>query len=211
MNFKDISVVIVDYGIGNIHSVFQALLKCGAENVVISADPDLIDKCSHLILPGVGSFQAGMLGLKNNNLIDPIRSFAFSGKPLLGICLGAQMLLSESEEFGIHPGLNLIQGNVIHIPKCKDLSYRVPLIGWVDIKIGESDPILSGMDSEESFYFLHSLYCVPIDKTNQLLTFKEGSNTITALISKDNIYGAQFHPEKSSLSGLKFLSNFLSL
>lgn len=211
MNFKDQSVVIVDYGIGNIHSVFQALLECGAKNVVISSDHDVINQCSHLIVPGVGSFQAGMLGLEKNHLIEPIKLFASSGRPLLGICLGAQMLLSESEEFGLHAGLNLIEGKVIHIPKCKELSYRVPLIGWVDMQITCNDPILAGMNAEESFYFVHSLHCKPLASESQLLAFKAGEHNITALISKDNIYGAQFHPEKSSASGLRFLTNFLSL
>jgi imidazole glycerol-phosphate synthase subunit HisH len=204
-------IVIVDYGIGNIYSVHQALLKSGAQNVNVSSDINDIRNCDSLILPGVGSFSAGMSGLVKKDLVDPIKEFAKSGKPLLGICLGAQMLLSESEEFGIHKGLNLIPGKVMQIPRSDNFNYRVPLIGWVDFDLNSNIPIFKNMGRCESFYFVHSFHCLPTLKTNNLLTFSVDKNEITALVSKDNIFGAQFHPEKSSKSGQQFLSNFINL
>lgn len=204
-------IVIVDYGIGNIHSVEQALLNIGVKNVIVSSKLESIQNCDSLILPGVGSFSAGMKGLKKRNLIEPIVDFANSGKPLLGICLGAQMLLSESEEFGLHKGLDLIPGKVIQIPRSNNSNYRVPLIGWEEIEIHSKDKILKNMDSFEKFYFVHSYHCMPEDSANKLLSFNVGGIEISALVSHKNIYGAQFHPEKSSTSGLKFLTNFASL
>lgn len=204
-------IVIVDYGIGNIYSVHQALLKSGAKNINVSSDANDIRSCDSLILPGVGSFSSGMSGLAKKELVEPIKEFAKTGKPILGICLGAQMLLSESEEFGIHKGLDLIPGRVIQIPRSDNFNYRVPLIGWVDFNLNLDIPIFRNMSSCESFYFVHSFHCTTKEKINTLLTFSVDRNEITALVSKDNIYGAQFHPEKSSKSGQQFLTNFINL
>lgn len=205
------NIVVVDYGIGNIHSVEQALIQVGATNISVSSDKKIIEKCDALILPGVGSFSAGIQGLKNRDLITPIKNFADSGRPLLGICLGAQMLLTESEEFGLHKGLDLIPGKVTQIPKSSALEYRVPLIGWAELEINIDIPILRGMNDIERFYFVHSFHCIPTNPAHRVLSFQIMDHDITALISNQNIYGAQFHPEKSSSSGLKLLSNFINL
>ena len=122
-----------------------------------------------------------------------------------------EMLLTESEEFGLHQGLDLIPGKVTQIPKSSSLEYRVPLIGWAELEIDTDFPILRGMSSTERFYFVHSFHCIPTNPAHRVLSFPIIDHDITALISNKNIYGAQFHPEKSSSSGLKLLSNFINL
>lgn len=210
-------VVVVDYGLGNLYSVQRALEHCGVEKVCVSSSVDDISSADSLILPGVGAFEDGIRGLKELGLIEPIKQHAWESKPLLGICLGMQLLATASEEFGYHSGLDLIQGNVIPIPKdCENGAQRkVPFIGWSVLnkseQAGEKDSILSVINSDMAVYLVHS-YCFMPDRLDNLLaTYNFQGVQITAAIKSNNTYGFQFHPEKSGEVGLSLLKAFLHL
>lgn len=204
-------VSIIDYGLGNLMSVKMGFEKVGNETKIIST-PEEILLAESLVLPGVGAFKDGMDGLKKRNLIKAIKKYSDSGKPLLGICLGAQLFLSQSEEFGINKGLNLIPGNVIKFkdPKKGDKNYRVPHVGWNTIAPEKSwkDSILEGIRENPEFYFVHSFFLEPKNKENIFATTKYGNQEFTSLIKEGKIYGCQFHPEKSGGIGLKILKAF---
>jgi glutamine amidotransferase len=208
-------LTIVDYGIGNIFSVEQALKACGSVNVELSADKNIILNSDGLILPGVGAFDKGMAGLKELDLVSIISEFAQLGKPILGICLGAQMLASVGEEFGLHEGLNLIPGNITKIQNIENKSIKIPSIGWVKLDLRTknqlTDCLFDGIKDSDRFYVVHSFHYVSDKSENILASYNLSGHAITALIGRENVIGAQFHPEKSSRAGLKFLSNFLSL
>lgn len=211
------NVIIVDYGIGNLYSVQRALEFCGATQVRIASCANEILCADKLVIPGVGAFADGMKGLKERNLISPIMKHASNGKAVLGICLGMQLLATVSEEFGLHEGLNLIPGSVKSIPKSTDgiLNRRIPFIGWESLT--ENFPgawensIFHGLDNKESFYLVHSYEFIPENNEATLANYDYFGYKVTAAVRKDNIYGVQFHPEKSSKSGLKLLKNFLNL
>jgi len=208
--------IVVDYGIGNVFSVMQALRKCGV-NPTLTADPDKLRKADRVILPGVGAFKNGMQGLVDNDLIEPIREFATSGKPLLGICLGMQLFGTKSLEFGEQEGLNIIPGRTERIPHLKEdgTNRTIPFIGWREIKVIQQPsfgPSILDMPLQDGAgYLVHSFQFVADKKENLLATYEYEGTTITAAIRKDNITGVQFHPEKSAKTGLRVINAFISL
>lgn len=207
-------VTVIDYGVGNLLSVTRALEYCGAE-VSLTDSPDEIIKSERLVLPGVGAFEDGMKGLRDKNLIDAIKLFAEMNKPFLGICLGMQLMLDSSEEFGNHMGLGLISGKVQAIPNkgMNGESHKIPHIGWagLQIKHNSHNTILSDIPKDSCVYFVHSFCVVPSDDAHRLADCTYNGRVISASIHSGNIYGCQFHPEKSGEVGLKILSNFIAL
>lgn len=207
------TVSIIDYGLGNLFSVKRAFEHCGAF-VKIICTPEEISDAERLVLPGVGAFGTGMRYLTKLNLINSIKNFAHTDKPFLGICLGMQLMLSSSEEFGHHLGLNLIEGSVLSIPAftTQEKKQKLPHIGWSQIEKTNSHPVLPlNMNESDWMYFVHSFVCKPNNPENNLAISYYGGHELCALIRKNNIIGCQFHPEKSGKKGLNFLSSFLEL
>lgn len=208
-------VTIVDYGIGNIFSVTRAFQHCGAE-VLLTDNPRDIANASSLVLPGVGAFSNGMEGLRQRDLIEPLTEYAASGRPMLGICLGMQMLFTESTEFGTHAGLNIIAGKILPIrPQVVDgAPLKVPHIGWGGLLPAKGgtpweETILKDLDAGDSCYFVHSFMAVPDEQRYRLADTDYGDTRICAAVVKGNVYGCQFHPEKSGSVGLKIIRGFL--
>jgi glutamine amidotransferase len=212
-------ITVVDYGIGNILSVTRALNHCGAEVLVTNLTNEIISARA-LILPGVGAFEDGMRGLRKYGLIEPIKDYASRGFPFLGICLGMQMMLDESEEFGIHQGLGLIPGKVIRINDItiKGEVQKIPHIGWNKLRLPNErekswweKTILANIGEKAEVYFVHSYTAVPDHDEHRLADVYYGGRMISAVIRKENIYGCQFHPEKSGEVGLSIIKNFLEI
>jgi glutamine amidotransferase len=210
-------VVVIDYGVGNLLSVSRGLEHCGA-SVLVSNDPEIILTAPRIVLPGVGAFRDAMAELHRRNLDDVVRAFARQGKPLLGICLGMQLLLDESEEFGVTAGLGLIPGRVIPIPTSTSdgRPQKVPHIGWSELSLPDGrgswdGTLLQGMGASEAFYFVHSFMAAPEDSSHRVADCQYGGAAVSAVIGRANIHGCQFHPEKSGTAGLKVLKHFLSL
>jgi len=195
---------ILNYGIGNLASVFNALDSLGYE-VEIFDDQKSMNKYSHLILPGVGSFAAGKNLLSKGQYIPEIKSFAESGRPLLGICLGMQLLLDSSNEHGLSSGIGLIGGKVVRFPNGNGL--KVPHVGWNSLCNIVKHPILHSIKPSVDMYFVHSYYCLP-DEKNSVIAYCDYGLEFAAVIAKNNVVGVQFHPEKSQPAGLKLLNNF---
>lgn len=187
---------IVYYGTGNILSVERALSHCGADVNIINT-PEQILKADRIIVPGVGAFGKCMSQVQEFELKEALLEFAAKGNPYLGICVGMQMLLEKSYEFGLHEGLGLIEGEVhrIEVP-----GERVPFIGWKEV-------VFNG--EKEQFYFVHSYQAIPTKPDQIQASYQLGSESVTAIVQKDNVLGVQFHPEKSAQSGIKFLKEFL--
>lgn len=197
-------IAIVDYGLGNLRSVVRGLEKAGA-NAVITADPGEIASCEGIVLPGVGAFREGMeqLGPLKNTVVNATKEV-----PLLGICLGMQMLMEVSEEHGIHQGLSLIPGSVKRFPHIPGM--KVPHMGWNSIFIEKPEnPLIEGCAIEEYVYFVHSYFAKTTDECT--LTTTTYICPFASSIFKNNTYGVQFHPEKSGTVGLKILKNFIDL
>lgn len=207
-----VSVTVIDYGSGNLLSVTRALEHCGAR-VELSDDPARIAGADRLVLPGVGAFAAGMSGLASAGLVDPIRTFASSGRPLMGICLGMQMLATSSEEFGANEGLGLIPGRVVSIPgrTVNDEPHKIPHIGWADLVLnpGRDSADTAGIVDGEAVYLVHSYQFEPEAAAHRLADCIYGGLRIAAAVRADNITGFQFHPEKSGKVGLGILDAFL--
>ncbi|MDD4910449.1 MAG: imidazole glycerol phosphate synthase subunit HisH [Candidatus Omnitrophica bacterium] len=207
---------IVDYGMGNLFSIERAMAYIGGETE-ITGDPVKVRSAQRLILPGVGAFREGMRELKDRSLSDAICEFSGSGRPLLGICLGMQLLMSESDEFGLCNGLNLIKGRVRILEKPeKDNSFKIPHVGWREIyfKEGALNPgrsILRDVADGSHFYFVHSFICSPNEDNNIIAESEYGKDRFCSVLCKDNIWGCQFHPEKSARGGLKIFENFLKM
>lgn len=202
-----IGITIIDYGVGNLRSVTKAFEKLGYQ-VTLTDDPDMVAEAQRLVLPGVGAFGAGMEQLRNRGLVKPIIDAINRGVPFLGICLGLQLLFSISEELGIHEGLNLIRGRVVPFPQ--DAALKVPHMGWNELHIRKREPLFAGLRDEIMTYFVHSFYVVPEDESVIGSTTDYGVEFVSA-ITCDNIFGTQFHPEKSSRVGLTILRNFADL
>jgi glutamine amidotransferase len=209
-------VTIVDYGNGNLLSVTRALERVGAA-ALLSHDAAEIAGAERLLLPGVGAFADGMQGLHDQGLIEPIRRFSASGRPLLGICLGMQMLASVSEEFGEHEGLGLIPGRVVPVPSLDvdGTAQKIPHIGWADLSPavpgGWTGTIFEDARECTSVYLVHSFHFVPDDEVHRLADCYYGGHRITAAVRSGRTIGCQFHPEKSGEAGLALLSAFLKL
>ncbi|MBN2721946.1 MAG: imidazole glycerol phosphate synthase subunit HisH [Campylobacterales bacterium] len=200
---------IVNYNMGNLASVINAFIKLGID-AQIESDPDKIAQYDKLLLPGVGAFGDAMEHLKSNGMDKAVLEFATSGKPLLGICLGMQLLFGSSEEFGAHKGLDLIDGKVVKFDETKfDHSLKVPHMGWNEMFVQRDTPIFDEMPKDFYLYFVHSYHAVCDDKYAIGKTHY-GYEFVSA-VQKDNIYGIQPHPEKSHDNGLKILTNFAKL
>lgn len=205
---------IVNYGMGNLRSVQKALELLG-EQAAFTKDPKEVANAEKLILPGVGAFGAAMRNLEKLDLVQPIRDFALSGKPFLGICLGMQLLLEESEEQGLFKGLGIVPGRVVrffHSHKYDDsiAGLKVPHMGWNTISIKNSNcPLLAGIPDGASFYFVHSFYPAPPEDWISAATFY--GEEFCSVIWKDNVFATQFHPEKSGAVGLRLLRNFSNI
>jgi imidazole glycerol-phosphate synthase subunit HisH len=211
------NLVIIDYGLGNLRSVSNALKFLGAE-AVISDDPALLNDAAGVILPGVGAFEDGMFGLRQKNLIRPLLDFAHSGRPFLGICLGMQLLMTKSFEFGEHDGLDLVHGEVVPFKnKLTDgqYNYKIPHMGWNSLhQAGLAWPgtILEGLKDGAEVYFVHSFFAVTKNPQHVLATTSYAGETFCSVSTNGkNVFGCQFHPEKSSNVGLKILENFIRM
>ena len=196
-------IVIIDYGMGNLRSVQKALESVGRK-ALISSDVSEIESAEKMVLPGVGAFGAGMKELEQRGLVEPIIKFIASGRLFLGICLGLQLLFTESEEEGLQKGLGIIKGRVKKFP---DKGLKIPHMGWNRIKKVKESPLLEDIADNTYMYFVHSYYVEPEDKAIVATTTNHGIK-FTSSIYKDNIQAMQFHPEKSQEMGLKILENF---
>jgi glutamine amidotransferase len=210
-------LVIIDYGVGNLRSVFNAITSLGID-AQISEQPEDILKAKAVILPGVGAFEDGMKGLREKNLIDPIIECVQRGSPFLGICLGMQLMMTKSFEFGEHAGLGLIEGEVIPFKNKlvnEKYDYKIPHIGWNAIEQSGRDwsqSLLKGVPDQTEFYFVHSYYVKPTSQKDILATTHYANQDFCSVSTNNkNIFGCQFHPEKSSQMGLQMLKNFLGM
>ena len=200
-------IVIIDYGMGNLKSVQNAFAKVG-DKTVITDDPNQIKKASALVLPGVGAFRDAIKSLRAKKIDEELIKAIREGKPFLGICLGMQLLFAFSEEGGLFRGLNIIPGKVKRFSSL----VKCPHLGWNKVKFTHNfnrniNPIFEGVLDESYFYFVHSYYC-EVDNQKIIYSTTDYGLAFPSSIWKDNLFGVQFHPEKSSTSGLKILKNF---
>lgn len=207
-------VIVVDYGIGNVLSVTRALAHVGAE-ASLSNSPHEVEHAERLVLPGVGAFSDGMGGLDAAHLTDAVKRYAQRGRPFLGICLGMQMMLDTSFEFGTHHGLGLVPGTVVPVPQsaADGRPHKIPHIGWNGL-IPMSDwtgTPLARLPAGAGVYFVHSFMAEPSDPADRLADCDYNGRRISAVIRRGHLFGCQFHPEKSGFVGLKILENFVSL
>ncbi len=212
------TICIIDYGAGNLHSAAKAVTRAAEAmglSVTVSRDANALASASHIILPGVGAFADCMQGLRAaEGMIAALEEEVLhKGKPFLGICVGAQMLLSKGTEHGEHAGLGWIPGEVVPIstkpkPEWMQGPFRVPHMGWNTLDITQPHPCLADWQAEDHAYFVHSFHAKPENPAHILATSQYGGE-ITACIGRDNLLGTQFHPEKSGASGLKLIENFV--
>jgi len=195
-------IAIIDYGMGNLRSVQKGFEKVGFE-ASVTTDPDQVRKADKVVLPGVGAFGDAMANLRDAGMIGVIRETVEAGKPFLGICLGLHLLFDSSDEFGFHERLKIIPGQVKLLPP----GLKVPHMGWNQIEIRRETPILKDIPEDSSFYFVHSFYVQPEDPAATIALTEYGIK-FTSIAGTGNVFGIQFHPEKSSTLGLKILKNF---
>ena len=204
------SICIIDYEVGNLLSVKRSVEMMGGE-CLISNDKQKILNSDKIILPGVGAFKNGMELLKKHNLVEIILEAAQNKKFILGICLGMQLFFEESSEFGKTKGLELIKGKVIKLPtKDDEKILKIPNIGWNDLVIKKEDILFHNVGEKNSTYFVHSYMAVPEDNSVITSVYRFGNHEVVASVNHENIYGCQFHPEKSGKIGLNILKNFIS-
>ena len=201
---ESVMIAIIDYGMGNLRSVSKAFEAVGHQGMV-TRDAKVIRDASHVVLPGVGAFGDCMANVERYGLAEPIRAAIQSGKPFLGICLGLQLLFEESEEFGTHKGLGIIPGKVRRF--AVDQALKVPHMGWNNVMIERRCPLFEGISDESYWYFVHSFYVDPTDKTIAVTTTDYGT-TFVSSIWRNNVVACQFHPEKSQAVGLRLIKNF---
>jgi len=199
-------IAVIDYGVGNLHSVLKAVEHVGGKAVVTN-DASVILEAEKVILPGVGAFKNGMEGLEDRGLISVIKEAAGSGKHLLGICLGMQLLFDESEEQGWSSGLGLLPGKVIPF---RQPGIKIPQIGWNQLTLEKPSALLTGITTGEYVYFNHSYYC-ELDSKDPLIATTNYSVPFASVVGDENVFGVQFHPEKSQLVGQIILKNFVEL
>ena len=231
-------ITMIDYGASNIRSAQKAFEYIGAE-VELTEDPEVVRKATKLVLPGVGAFGSGMAGLRQRNLPEAIQETVASGVPFLGICVGMQLMFDESNEMGIHQGLGLMAGKVKRFPKklsmvngqwsmvnpstssghpdqpidnqkSKIVNLKIPHMGWNQLEPAWESPLLAGVETGDYTYFVHSYYCDPADAT-AVLAWTDYGFPFASVVQKDNVYGLQFHPEKSQAVGLQILKNFVKI
>jgi len=195
---------IINYNVGNLYNLKNALDFIGVKNFLIS-DANEVKRADRILLPGVGAFYPAIQKLLNSGMFEAIHEKIKSGTPLLGICLGAQLLMDESEEDGLHSGLGWISGKVKRFKS----KLKIPQIGWNQVSQKKSDPIFKGIPDDNHFYFVHSYHLQPDQAENYLGVSNYGYD-FASVVRKDNLWGVQFHPEKSQNAGLKLLKNFCS-
>ncbi|HID54970.1 TPA: imidazole glycerol phosphate synthase subunit HisH [Candidatus Poribacteria bacterium] len=195
-------IAIIDYGMGNLRSVQKGFERVGFE-AIVTDDPSVVRRADAIVLPGVGAFGAAMERLRRSGLAEETIRAIEKGKPYLGICLGLQLLLSESEEGGRFEGMDLIKGRVVRF----QTDLKVPHMGWNQVKILKPNPLLKGIPDNSYFYFVHSYYVLPDDKSLVAGTTEYGVE-FTSMVWRDNLFAVQFHPEKSQRLGLRILKNF---
>ena len=210
-------VTVIDYGVGNLLSVQRGLEQCGA-HVTLTSDAEQILSASRIVLPGVGAFQNGMQALEQLGLIEVMQEIANRKIPLLGICLGMQLLLTESEEFGLTKGLGLIPGRVIPVPThaLNGETQKIPHIGWSSLQYSNVEKkwdgsVLHDNQPGSAVYFVHSFMAIPDLGEHRVADCIYGGHRVPAVIARNQISGCQFHPEKSGEVGLKVLRKFISL
>ena len=196
---------IIDYGVGNLFSLRSSFAAIG-EDAEVTADPERIRSADRVILPGVGAFEDAARKLRESGLDEVVREEAAKGKPLLGICLGMQMLFERSYEYGEHPGLGLLKGVIRPMAGRIPENLKIPQMGWNDLKIKKESPLLKYTHEGDYVYFVHSFSAVECEES--LLATVEYGEEITACVGKDNVFGCQFHTEKSSNTGLQILRAF---
>lgn len=202
-------IAIIDYGMGNLRSVQKGFEKVGLD-AVVTADPKVVLEADKVVLPGVGAFPDCMRNLEQGGFVEPLLKVIREGRPFLGICLGLQLLFTESEEFGIHKGLDVIPGRVVRFPeglKEGGEELKVPHMGWNQLAIRRRPPVFTGIEDGTNVYFVHSYYVKPDDESVVAATTGYGIE-FCAAVWKDNVVATQFHPEKSQEKGLRILKNF---
>jgi len=198
-------VAVIDYEVGNLCSVLNALRAVGGEPAVVR-EPATVAAFDVVLLPGVGAFGAGMNALHALGMIPALNAHVAQGKPLLGICLGMQLLCRSSEEYGVHQGLGWIDADVVRLPDTPAI--KIPHVGWNDIHLMRSSPLLNEIDDGADVYFNHSFVVKCRDGADSLAETHHGT-CFSSMVERDHVFGAQFHPEKSQAVGLKLLENFL--
>lgn len=203
------AVAIIDYGRGNVRSVANAIDYCGAD-AVVTADPKVIDDATHIILPGVGAFGDAMAALNKRELTEVLRRQVFEkGKPFFGVCLGMQLLAERSAEHGEHTGLGWIAGDIVRLSPGLDV-LKIPHMGWNNIIMKRPHPLFDHVEKEHlNFYFVHS-YCFSAQDSESVVATCEYGSPFAAVVARDNIIAAQFHPEKSQDSGIDLLEKFIA-
>ena len=199
---------IIDYGVGNLFSLKSSLASIG-EDAVVTSDAGMLGKAERLILPGVGAFEDAAMKLRESGLFDVVIREAASGKPLMGICLGMQMLFEKSYEYGEHQGLGLIPGAVVPMAGVIPGELKIPQIGWNALRFRKSSPIFKYISDGDFVYFVHSYYADRCEES--VIADTEYGAYLTAAVQRDNVYGCQFHPEKSGQVGLDILRAFCEL
>lgn len=210
-------VTLIDYGVGNLLNVVRALEHVGADVIIVESGSSELNNAERVVLPGVGAFPDGMREMRSRGFIEPLLEFAAKERPMMGICLGMQMLLESSSEFVDTPGLGLINGTVGLIPRLgsNGKPHKVPHIGWNSLTrpsgaIWEHG-ILGNLATNAAMYFVHSFMANPDDSGHRLAEYDYDGINVCAAVRKGNLYGCQFHPEKSGKSGLQILENFIHL
>ena len=201
-------VAIVDYGVGNLFSLQCSLNAIGAE-VTVTADPEVLKSADQVLLPGVGAFGDAADKLRSTGLDKVLKELAAAGKPLLGICLGMQLLFEKGYEYGEHEGLGLIKGSVVPMEGVIPADLKIPHIGWNALKFKNPSPLFRNIKDGDCVYFVHSFYAADCDE-NVIATAEYGAE-LTAAVASKNVFGCQFHPEKSGTVGLEILKAFTQL
>jgi glutamine amidotransferase len=201
-------LAVIDYGAGNLRSVLHALNHLGAHDIRLVQHPDDLKGAKKIILPGVGAFGAGMQQLHKQDLVEPLKDAIQARIPYLGICLGMQFLFEASDEMGSHKGLDILPGYVTRFPK--SIMLKIPHMGWNQLRPSHPSALLNDIDENSYAYFVHSYYCVPENPDDTLIATDYGM-PFAAGVERDNVFGVQFHPEKSQSTGLRLLSNFLNM
>lgn len=209
------NITMIDYGASNIRSAQKAFEFIGA-TVELTEDPEVVRKADKLVLPGVGAFGSGMAGLNRRDLPAAIHEAVARGIPFLGICVGMQLMFTEGHEMGVHEGLGLMAGKVIRFPeklrnpKSAIRNLKIPHMGWNQLEPAWENPLLAGVKMGDYAYFVHSYYCDPEDAT-AVLAWTDYGLPFASVVAQDNLYGLQFHPEKSQSVGLRILRNFVEM
>lgn len=198
-------IYVLDYGLGNLRSVVKAF-ELYTDNVVLTDDPSCIKKADAVVLPGDGAFGKAMENLTNGGFVGPLLEFINNGRPLMGICVGFQILFDSSVEFGFHKGLGVVPGKIV---KFNEVNKKVPHMGWNDVTFTKQGKYLVDIPQNSYFYFIHTYYPVIEDESYSAGICAYQDESFTCIIEKDNLVGTQFHPEKSHKWGLKIVENFV--